>query len=248
MSVAATLTRDYFDRYTPGYDPKRLQFALRFIKANAQPDARVIDIGCGNGVTLALIKEHTDITDLTGLDVSAEYLKLVREKLGCQTILGSMMDGGIVASGEGSYDYCFLSAVLHHVIGRNRRESFQAAEICLHNAYKLLKPGGHLIIFEPCYGPSLVMDAVFSLKKFFSRFTENRLEIMQKWINLGHPVVSYYTPAQLDEMVAKLPGVKVILQGVIDSHRLGLLILRTARGIILRKEDPEGQSGRDVRQ
>lgn len=235
MSGAATLTRDYFDRHTPGYDPARLRFALRFLKENASPESRVLDIGCGDGVTLALLKEHTDIADLTGMDVSEEYLKMVREKLGCRTILGSIMDPGLLAAGECAYDYCFLSAVLHHVIGRNRAQSFRAAGACLENAYTLLKPGGHLVIFEPCYGPSFMMTVVFSLKKFFARFTDNRLELFQRWINLGHPVVSYYTPEQLDEMVQKLDGAEVIIEEIVDSRRQGLLLKRTARGIILRK-------------
>ena len=230
-------TQAYFDTFTPHFSPTRFEFALSFLREHAAPDAKLIDIGCGDGATLWLIRERAGISDLTGMDISESYLEQTAAQVGCHTILGSILDRDFVARHAETYDFCVLGAVLHHLIGSSRRASRRAAAECLRNATLLLKPGGYLIVFEPAHGPSFLMTAIFYLKKVFGSVYKRRIEIGQKWANLGQPIVSYYTPSELDEMTASLGKTRMIARTVVDQSRMGFVIRRVGLGLVLQNAE-----------
>jgi SAM-dependent methyltransferase len=222
-------TRDYFDKFTPHFNPKRFQFALDFLNANADPSQKLIDIGCGDGATLAMIRDATPLTDLTGLDVSSGYLEKARASLGCHTVHGSVIDEELVKSLEGRFDYAVMGAVLHHIIEPTRSASRHAADTAVRNAFRLLKPGGRLILFEPTFRPRWAMFLVFWAKKLIGSVTSERLHLGPAWANLGQPVVSYYTDAEVAAWVRRQdPAAEAKL---VDRSRLAGLIER--RGIAM---------------
>lgn len=153
-------TLDYFDNFTPHYNPERFKFALEYLNNVATDKQRILDIGCGDGATLYLIMKNTPLKTLFGLDISENYLKKARELVGCDTIQGSILDRNSFDQYWGTFDYCVLGAVIHNLIGKNRKESFQYANLCLENAIGLLKPGGSLLIFEPTHSPSIIMALI----------------------------------------------------------------------------------------
>ena len=231
-------TRDYFNKFTPQFDPSRFRFALSFIREHADESSKIIDVGCGDGGTLWLVGQKTPVRDLTGLDVSANYLRAAREKVGCKTILGSILDDELIARHAGEYDVCILGAVLHHLIASSRKTSRHAALTCLRNSMALLRPGGHLVIFEPTHGPAPVMTVVFWAKKLLASLYGGRVELFSTWANFGQPVVSYYTPAELSDMVGALDGARVVLRTVVDQRRMGWVIERVGLGLDV-KSEPE---------
>lgn len=180
-------THDYFDQFTPHYNPKRFNFALNYINAVATDEQCILDIGCGDGATLYLIKTHTPLKKVIGLDISNNYLRKAHELVGCATIQGSILDRGVVDEFREHFDYCTCGAIIHHLIGKNRQESFKNAKACLENAIELLKPGGSLIIFEPCHGPAMLMDLVFWIKKTVGNLTNKRIQLFKSWANIGNP-------------------------------------------------------------
>jgi len=225
-------THAYFDTFTPNFAPERFEFALSFLRG-APRDARLIDVGCGDGATLWMIKNNAPIASLTGMDISENYLRKAASAVGCNTIHGSILDEQLVARHAASFDFCVLGAVLHHLIGFNRRQCRKAARECLRNALRLVKPGGHVLIFEPTHGPAPLMTAVFYVKKLVGSVFSRRIEILQRWANLGQPVVSYYTATQLDAMVSGLTNARVISRSVVDESRMGMIIRRKGIGLIV---------------
>jgi len=232
-------TKAYFDTFTPQFNPSRFEFALSFIRDNCTAGSKLIDVGCGDGATLWLIDKETPLSDLTGLDVSENYLRKAEASVGCKTIPGSILDSRLVAEHAGTYDFCVLGAVLHHLIGSSRTDSHEAANTCMRNAMMLLKPGGHLIIFEPTHGPAFLMTAIFYIKKLFGSISSGRLELGRKWANFGQPVVSYYTAGQLDEMASSLSNVGLVERTIVDRSRYGLIIERVGVGMVLRNAGVE---------
>jgi len=188
---------DYFDNFTPYYNPKRFNFALDYLNNVANEKQILLDIGCGDGATLYLIREKTPLKKIAGLDISRSYLEKAKELTGCDTIHGSILNEKELQNHWGRFDYCVLGSVLHHLIGNNRKKSFIYAQTALQNAAQLLKPGGNLIVFEPTHGPSIVMALIFWIKKIVGGFVDRRVELSARWANIGQPVVSYYTPPTL---------------------------------------------------
>jgi SAM-dependent methyltransferase len=218
-------TIEYFDSHVPEYSTARLEHVARFVREHSGPDAALIDLGCGVGNTLAFMKDAGGVADVAGLDVSARCLEQTRELVGCRTYQGSVFDPAVVDQVEGKFDFAVLAAVLHHLIGRTRKESRQHAQTALENAVRLLKPGGYVIVLEPIFYPPLAMDGVFYVKKLVSKFTSGRASIGGYWNNLGAPVVSYYTNEQLEEMVSGVRGLKIV-ERHIDPDPLGPVVNR----------------------
>jgi ubiquinone/menaquinone biosynthesis C-methylase UbiE len=221
-------TAAYFDSYVPEYGVERFARAADFLRREAGPGASLIDIGCGTGNTLAHLQAITPVTEVAGLDVSARCLEKTRERLGCVTYQGSIFDPSVVHAVGPRFDFAVLAAVLHHLIGRTRQESRGYARAALHNAARLLSPGGHLLVVEPSFHPPLAMDAVFYVKKAVSRLTTRRVPILGYWNNIGAPVVSYYTHEELREMLESVPGLEIVADHA-DAVTLGPLLGRVFR-------------------
>lgn len=228
-------TRAYYNKYATHYNPAQFEFALQHICRHQNPDTRLIDVGCGDGAILSLIRQNTRVRDLTGMDISKEYLSHVEKIPDCKAILGSILDPELANSHAEEYDFCTLARVFHHLVGRSRRESYQIACRSLNNALKLLKPGGYLIILEPTYKPAFLMSAVFHIKRLFSGFSDSRIHIGKSWMNIGPPVVSFYTASQMDTMVNALDGVTLVERELVDKKRMGIIIEKAILRVVLQK-------------
>ncbi|NQT21736.1 MAG: methyltransferase [Planctomycetes bacterium] len=235
-------TVDYFDKYTPEYSVERLEFAIDVIKKHGRENSSLIDIGCGVGNLLAFVKQQTHLTDLCGIDVSRACLQKTREAVGCETFLGSITDGSFVESIPKKFDFVLLMAVLHHLVGRTRKESKARAAYAVKNALELLEAGGRLMLIEPVYYPTIVMDFLFYVKKLVTKMTAKRIEIFGFRNNIGAPVVSYYANEALVDMIERNENCEIETmhfdkEKVTPVQRMGLITRRMDTTIIVRKKD-----------
>lgn len=228
-------TQQYFDSYVPNYRQERFIFAIRFLNEHAGPENSLIDVGCGTGKTLALIGSSTPVKKLVGLDVSESSLEATAKASGAETIHGSILNEAFVLSQSGRYDYAVLGAVLHHVIEKNRSECYKAAELTIANTLRMLKPGGHLFIMEPTWEPRFITWTVFWIKRVVSMVVPGRLHLGPSWVNIGHPIVSYYSEAKLAEMVKRqqaeivehyVHGRNTKLGGILKLANIGYILRR----------------------
>jgi SAM-dependent methyltransferase len=226
-------TESYFDTCTPEYDVGRFAVAAEWIGKLRHLDSSLVDIGCGSGNVLAYLRDATGLHQLTGIDVSPRYLEQARDRVGCRTHQGSILDPDLVAAFQGRFDFAVLGAVLHHLVGHTRRDSRERARRALANAVSLLRPGGHAIVLEPAFDPSWMMNVVFHAKRIAATVTSRRIELFDQWNNLGVPVVSYYTSAELVEMARRDSRGKLIH---VCSSPASLTSLQRA-AFIRRRED-----------
>jgi len=137
------------DWFLPLYDPiKRLMggdAALRQLieQADLQPGQRVVDIGCGTGDLIALIKERHPGVEVTGLDPDAKALARARRKLE-RAGVSAQLDQGFsdeLPYPDASLDCVFSSFMFHH-LGRDEKAK-TLAEI-----RRVLKPAGRLHLLD----------------------------------------------------------------------------------------------------
>ena len=203
-------TLSYFNHYTPKYSIKKFDNILYFLNKYGKKNDSLIDIGCGNGELLLLIEKKTRIKKLHGIDTSSEYMKQAKKKISCKIYKGSILDNQLVLSLEEKFDFAIMSAVLHHLIGKNRKESRNQAQKAIKNALKLVKNNSYIIILEPLFSSVFFSTIIFYLKKFFSFFYAKRIEIFGKWNNIGAPIVSYYSLSEIKDIVKSNNKINII--------------------------------------
>lgn len=204
-------TEQYFETLTPTYSHGRYRPFLKFLRRDADEGASVLDIGCGSGNVLAMIRKRTPVSELAGLDISVRYLEQCASNVpGCRTHEGSILDPSLADDIGQQFRYVMVGAVLHHLVGRTRRESRDLAVQALDNAWALVEPGGALLVMEPTFRPSWAMWGLFHVKRVVGRLTSRRVPLLGYWNNIGEPVVSYYAHSEMKAALETLDGELIV--------------------------------------
>ncbi len=141
---------------TPLYDPllkwgmREETFKRRLIaQARIQPEASVLDLGCGTGTLTILIKQAMPSANVTGLDGDPEVLQIAEKKT-AQASLDITWDHALAYAlpyPDASFDRVLSSLVIHHLTGENKIKAFR-------EVFRVLRPGGefHSVDFGPPHG------------------------------------------------------------------------------------------------
>ncbi len=115
---------------------QRATFQLNVLLPRYVKDGTLLDIGCGSGMYLALMKA-LGWKRVVGVDINQEALKRARQVLDIEVHCGSLPTLKLAA---GSFDAVTLSHTLEHV---------GDPVALLTEIHRLLKPGGQLAIVVP---------------------------------------------------------------------------------------------------
>ena len=97
---------------------------------------RILDIGCGNGRYYPAFKEKG--TAYVGIDNSRNLIAIAKNKFpGAEFMVADALS---LPFGESEFDLAVSVAVLHHIPSKDYRRVF------FDEAYRVLKPGGWLIV------------------------------------------------------------------------------------------------------
>jgi ubiquinone/menaquinone biosynthesis C-methylase UbiE len=103
---------------------------LRYIN-----DGKYLEVGCGTGTLLNLLKEHNEKLDIIGIDISEWILNIAKQKYPDISVqLASVTD---LPFENEKFDCIIVNGVIEYV---------QDTEKQFEELYRVLKPGGYLII------------------------------------------------------------------------------------------------------
>lgn len=141
-------------------------------------NARVLDLGCGNG---RLLKSVKDFKSYLAVDQSKELLKFVPKLKGVEVLEDDIFD---LKKLKGSYDFIFAIASFHHLPREDQL-------LALKRWYELLEPGGYLFMtnwnLHQFRYLTLLLKSVFwgfrnvrvpwkkKVQRFYFAFTKRRL-------------------------------------------------------------------------
>lgn len=132
---------------------------------------RILEIGCGPGMTLKFIHQVYPDAELVGVDVSPSLLTVAHDNLERQGIKADLKQRDNRDTGEpdGSID-AIVSFAVHH------EAPFQVNVDMFKEAFRVLKPGGDIVLHdpppfravEPFHAAVLDWDTVHREEPFFS--------------------------------------------------------------------------------
>ena len=148
----------FFDTWALVYDLPWVQRATyrpihnAVLRALAAPAAlRVLDIGCGTGQLAARIKEERPETDVVGCDFSAGMLsRAAARRHDVRWVRG---DAGRLPFSDGMFDAVTSTEAFHW---------FPDQDAALAEFYRVLKPGGRLLLAMVNTPASVLSDAFYA--------------------------------------------------------------------------------------
>ena len=129
-----------------GFDRSRQQLISQ---ANVKPEHQILDIGCGTGSFVVLLKRQFPGAEVIGLDPDPKALRRAQDKV-ARAAVSVKLDRGFsdeLAYKNASFDRVFSSFMFHHLNQQEREKT-------LKEVLRVLKPGGsfHLLDFTANHG------------------------------------------------------------------------------------------------
>lgn len=120
-----------------------LPAVLREVRALAKGGTlRMIDIGCGNGVVASLLAKEGH--NVTAIDVSPDGIEIARSAFpGVRFEVCSVYDDRVLEITGGAIECIVSLEVVEHLFYPKK---------LLDQSYRILRPGGHLVVSTPYHG------------------------------------------------------------------------------------------------
>jgi SAM-dependent methyltransferase len=137
------LNRQFYQAFADQFSATRmrLQPGVKRILAALAPDARLLDLGCGNGELWQILQASDFKGDYTGLDFSTELIDIAQSRTNSQHArfiqADLSQDGWDASLAKDGFDAVLAFAVLHHLPGQALRLGI------LKQVRRLLINGGH---------------------------------------------------------------------------------------------------------
>jgi ubiquinone/menaquinone biosynthesis C-methylase UbiE len=166
------------DVFLPLYDPLvRLMGFHRagqelISQANIEPGHHVLDVGCGTGSLIVMLKQQYPALQVVGLDPDPKALRRAQTKL-TRAAVSVQLDQGFadrLPYQQGSFDRVISSFMFHHLEEEERESTSR-------EVLRVLKPGGsfHLLDFIPANGAHGFFERLIAGHALMKSNTDERI-------------------------------------------------------------------------
>jgi ubiquinone/menaquinone biosynthesis C-methylase UbiE len=101
---------------------------------------KVLDLGCGDGVSEIFMQKYFSRWQVQGIDVSKESIEMAKQQVLPNAVF-NVYDGINIPFADNSFDIVFVAGVLHHV-------AFDLHDAMITEMKRVLKKGGRLVVYE----------------------------------------------------------------------------------------------------
>lgn len=150
-------TYDFLTGLNPGYNE---HLALSAQRMAVEPEARLLDLCCGTGLSTQALRDAYPRASITALDASQGMIDQAREKPLAESVeflVGDAMDPAASEGVSGRYDGILMAYGI-----RNMPDP----DLCLERVYDLLEPGAVICFHEYSVRDSLRTRALWNAVAF----------------------------------------------------------------------------------
>lgn len=132
---------------------------------NPQDDESILEFGFGTGQNLILVKNQNQNIRLTGLDIDPKVKDIANYKLAKNnlTVPLDLYSGNIFPYPDNHFDKIYSCLVFHQLDADTKTN-------CLKEIYRVLKPGGELIIADWGKADNKIMRLTFGIVQMLDGF------------------------------------------------------------------------------
>ena len=163
---------------------RRLNLIRQFVELRSK---RILDIGCGLGMYVSQFRQFSD--DVYGVDVDPDKVAQASQQLPNLKVSPAEE----LPFADGSFDVILLNEVIEHVDDDRRT---------IQEAFRVLAPGGHVVIYAPNRLYPFETHGFFFLGKYYGPCN---LPILANWVpdfirNYFAPHVRIYTQSGIRKL------------------------------------------------
>lgn len=225
--MTETEVAEFFESHTTDYKPGLKQGSenkLDFLqdKIDNETEIRVLDVGCGSGVFADAVGELLETPSIFGTEITKEMLS--EESISIELLLS---DAQKLPFKSDSFQVVHLDAVLHHIVGDSRPESKQKAKQAFSEIFRILEPGGQIILTERIQKARIGSNEALSYAIFYGlKYGSKVLHSVHPQIYDDQPPICFYSIEELSSMIEENSG-KIVKKDVFvkpSSQLLEMLV------------------------
>lgn len=212
----------------PEHDP----IILDFFKKHASNDDKILEVGGGSGYMLDLITTITGSKFIYNCEiVPGAYKMQANENI---NLLGG--DALNLPFKSNSFDFVLIKNLLHHLVGRTRKESKNNAKKAISEIKRVLHKDGYIILLEQYNNYKLFSSIIFYITTIGAMF-KFRLKLLGWGKNV---IVSFLTPEEIINLLIDSTNLDIVLSvnsrlNVSKIFRYTLLMSHIGRLLIIGK-------------
>jgi len=189
-------TRDDYNAIADDFSSTR-RFVWRGLESlyyYALPGDKILDLGCGNGRLLQVLKD----TDYVGVDSSEKLIEAARKQYPDNKFL--VADALHLPLPDNQFDKIYSIAVFHHIPSEELRLNF------LKEVRRVLKPGGLLIltVWDLRRGRGLFFILKFIFSRFFGFSKLDLGDVFVPWSGKYQRYVHCFTEKELNSLFQRV--------------------------------------------
>jgi ubiquinone/menaquinone biosynthesis C-methylase UbiE len=193
-------------------EPVMESICARYMDRIVIPSGKVLEVGCGNGAATKLIMRHVKPATLVGIDPCSLFINMASQAFkGEPRVSFAVGKAAATGHGDASFDLVIAHTVFSHLVD---------PESALTEAWRVLKPGGQLVIFDGDFATLTV-----------ALFDDDPLQSVVKLVlrNLVHaPYIMRRLPALVS--AAKFSVQSVEPHGYVQTRSPDYLLTLLSRG------------------